>query len=250
MLAKQIMETTTDAVLDGRVVITQPKKGFRVSMDPVFLAAAIPAQSGEKILDVGTGVGAAMLCLAHRVEGCKVIGLERDLATVRLASENIKQNNFSGKAEVVRGDLLQPPPRLAASTFHHVIANPPYLETAGYTVPTDPSKRFSNFESEADLRKWIAFCALMAQPKGTLTFIHRTERLNELVTLLSEKAGDVTVFPLWSKDGQPSKRVIVQARKNTNGPFQLKQGIILHTKENQFTSEANDILRNGKGLDL
>ena len=59
-----------------RVALRQPAAGYRAAIDPVLLAAAVPAQSGETVLDIGTGTGAALICLAARVAGCRVVGLE------------------------------------------------------------------------------------------------------------------------------------------------------------------------------
>jgi tRNA1(Val) A37 N6-methylase TrmN6 len=55
-----------DSLLGGRVRLRQPVDGARVSIDPVFLAAAVPVEPGELVLDIGCGTGAAMLCVAAR----------------------------------------------------------------------------------------------------------------------------------------------------------------------------------------
>ena len=59
--------TTVDHLLNGRVALEQPRDGYRVAIDPVFLAAAVPAKSGNKILELGVGTGAAALCLLARI---------------------------------------------------------------------------------------------------------------------------------------------------------------------------------------
>ena len=69
--------TTRDAFLGGRVVLRQPRDGYRAATDPVFLAAACPAKSGDHVLELGCGVGAAALCLAARVAGLQILGVER-----------------------------------------------------------------------------------------------------------------------------------------------------------------------------
>ena len=48
-----------DRLLGGRVQLAQPLGGYRVAVDPVLLAAAIPAEAGETIADMGAGSGAA-----------------------------------------------------------------------------------------------------------------------------------------------------------------------------------------------
>ena len=80
------MQVTDDTLLDGRVKLRQPRDGYRVAIDPVLLAAAVPAASGEMVLDVGTGVGAAALCLAWRAPESRVVGLELQRSLGQLAS--------------------------------------------------------------------------------------------------------------------------------------------------------------------
>ena len=60
-----------DTLLGGRVRLRQPVAGYRAAIDPVFLAAAVPAVPGDRALDVGCGAGAAALCLAIRVPDCR-----------------------------------------------------------------------------------------------------------------------------------------------------------------------------------
>ncbi len=115
--------TSEDALLGGRVRLRQPKTGYRAAIDPVMVAAAVPAEDGSTVLDVGAGVGAAALCLAARVVGCRVSGIEIQRDLVRLAAGNVTLNGFDGRVEIMIGDLSRPPPRLAAGTFDHLMAN-------------------------------------------------------------------------------------------------------------------------------
>src|SRR5437763_11119775 len=117
---------TEDRLLGGRIRLKQPAAGYRVAIDPVFLAAAIPAEPHHLVLDVGCGAGAAMLCLAARVPHSRVVGLEMQRDLVRLAGDNVILNGLEARASVMIGDLLQPPPRLSPGAFDHVIANPPH----------------------------------------------------------------------------------------------------------------------------
>jgi len=244
------MITTTDTLLNGCVILEQPKEGYRVAIDPIFLAAAIPAKNSESILDVGTGVGAAMLCLAKRVKDIQILGLEMQRELASLASKNIRVNHHQDYLEVINGNLLRFPPRIAAGSYHHVMANPPYHELAKTTLSKIPSKGLSDTESEATLADWVNFCHLMARPKGTVTFIHRADRLDTLLALMNGKMGDIIVFPLWPGLGKDAKRIIIQGRKNTFGPTRLSQGLLIHDQDNRLTQDADDILRHGLGLTL
>ena len=242
---------TEDALLGGRVTLRQPAAGYRVAIDPVALAAAIPAGKGDTVLDVGSGVGAAALCLAARATECRVYGVEIQRDLVRLATENVALNGFEGRVDVMVGDLTRPPPRLAAGSFHHVMCNPPHL-AAGSTDPSpNAGKKTSTIEAAGDLAEWVDYCVRMARHKGSVTFIHRADRLDELLCHLRGKAGGIAVYPLWpaADRTRPAKRVIVQATKGGAGPLKLLPGMILHEGEG-YSPAAEAILRHGAALTL
>jgi tRNA1(Val) A37 N6-methylase TrmN6 len=83
-----VIAVTEDGFLDGRLRICQPERGFRDGLHAVMLAAAVPAKAGETVLEMGAGVGTASLCLAARVAGCAIRGIEIEPALVALANRN------------------------------------------------------------------------------------------------------------------------------------------------------------------
>lgn len=246
----ETVDAPADTLLGGAVRLRQPAAGYRVAVDPVLLAASVPAASAERLLDIGTGVGAAALCYAHRVPGARVVGLELQAELVALARDNAVLNDLRDRVEIVAGDLLRPPPELPAGGFDHAIANPPYLPAGRADLPPDASKAASHVEGEATLDQWVSFAVRMVRPKGGVTFIHRADRLDELLALLHGRAGGVVVFPLWPKPGREAKRVIVRARPGVRTPARLAAGLVLHKADGGYTPEALRILRDGGALTL
>ena len=92
-----------DRFLGGRVILRQPVAGFRAGLDAVMLAACIPAKDGEEILELGSGAGTASLCLAARVSGCNITGIEIDPSLVELANENAAANKMENRVRFVAG---------------------------------------------------------------------------------------------------------------------------------------------------
>ncbi len=244
---------TEDTLLDGRVRLRQRRGGYRVAIDPVLLAAAVPARGGERVLDAGVGTGAAALCLAVRVDGVRVTGLELFDEHLRLARENVALNDLGGRIDIVAGDVARPPAVLAAGAYDHVMANPPHLPAAGARPSPDPGKAAANVEGDADLAAWVGFCLSMAREGGTVTLIHRADRAAEVVGALAKGADDLITLPLLPARDRAAKRVIVQARKGAGSEPpepRLAPGLVLHTVDGGYTEAAEAVLRGGAALDL
>jgi len=83
---------TEDAFLGGKLRLRQPKSGHRAGHDAMLLAAATPARSGDRVVDLGAGVGAAGLAVARRVSGIKLVLVEIDEKLAELARSNANSN--------------------------------------------------------------------------------------------------------------------------------------------------------------
>src|SRR5262245_23026840 len=99
---------TEDRLLDGRVRLRQPARGYRAGLDAALLAAACDADPGARVLDAGCGPGAALLAAAARRSGARFLGLEREASVAALARENAALNALSERVEVVEADVGQP----------------------------------------------------------------------------------------------------------------------------------------------
>ncbi len=224
--------------------------GARVAIDPIFLAAAVAAEGNQLVLDVGCGAGAASLCLAARLPQCRIIGLDVERDLVRLASDNAALNGMSARVSVMVGDLLRPPPRLSPGMFDHVMANPPFTEAGHGTPPANPAKAAATIEGDANLGDWVRFALAMARGKGTVSFVHRADRIDALLGHLAGRSGEIVIFPLWPAAGRAASRILVRARKQVAAPARLMPGLILHEPDGRFTEAAEAVLRGGAALAL
>lgn len=211
-----------DAFLGGKLHLWQPVKGYRAGVDPVLLAASIRAEAGQSVLELGCGVGAAILCLSARMPGLELTGVERARAYAALA-----QRNGGAALEVITSDLADMPLHLRARQFDHVLANPPYYNRAASRASDDPAREAAHGE-DTPLQVWVEIAAKRLKPKGQAYFIHRAERLPELLNAMPQSLGSVEVFPIVSRVGRVADRIIVRARKNGRADFVLHAPLVMH----------------------
>jgi len=243
---------TSDHLLGGRVKYLQPRDGLRAPLDPVLLAAAIPARPGDRVLAGGAGAGAALLCLAARLPGpgglgIEGLGIDRDPALLRLARANAAANGWPNLM-FAAADLAACP--AADGRFDHAFANPPYHPADGSPSPSharDAAKRVA----PDLLRVWVEALSRPLRHRGTLTLILPPRLLEGALTAM--RAAHVPgecVFPVWPKAGSPARFILLRGRKNGRAPLLLAAGLVLHTDFGTFRPEAEAILRGGAALPL
>jgi tRNA1(Val) A37 N6-methylase TrmN6 len=234
---------TEDRFLDGRIAIRQPENGFRSGLDAVMLAAAVPARGGDAVLELGSGAGVASLCLAARVEGCEIAGVEIDSALADLATANAFANDLP--VRFVRGDVFDLPAELRRD-FTHVFCNPPFHGGAGETSPDEARARA--LHDGGRLGDWLAQGLKRTVSNGSFTTILRADRVAEALAALPQTG--VALFPLWPKQGVAAKRAILRVAKDSRAPLEILPGLVLHESNGRYTEAAEDVLRDGKALDL
>ena len=247
--------TTTDDFLDGRLSIVQLRAGHRVGGDAVFLAAAVPAKAGERVLEAGTGVGVAGLCLLTRVSKVNVTAVEIEAELCVLADSNAARNGFAEQFKVIEADVTAQAKVLSAAGliregYDHVIANPPFYADGDVRAAPDAARAVAHVMESDGLGDWVRFLTSMAAPKGRLTLIHRAKCLGEILDLLQGRFGDVAIFPLFPKTGDPAARVIVQGRKGSRASSRLLAGLVLHEPDGAHSADSEAVLRGGKALHL
>lgn len=243
-------ELTDDGFLGGRLRVLQPRRGYRAATDPVLLAAAVPAVAGQSVLELGCGAGVASLCLAARVPGLRLSGLEVQAAYAALARANAARNGIG--LEVVEGDLAAMP-RALRQSFDHVIANPPYYPAGGGTGAEDPGRERALREA-TPLAVWIEAAVRRLAPRGVLSLIFGADRLPDALAALDGRMGSTVVLPLQPRAGREAKRLILQSRKGARGRFRLLPPFVLHEGDSHdgdrdsFCPEAAHILRDIGGF--
>jgi tRNA1(Val) A37 N6-methylase TrmN6 len=234
---------TEDRLLDGRVTLRQPARGYRAGLDAALLAAACDASPGERLIEAGCGGGGALLAAAVRRPGVTFVGVERDPAALRLARENISLNELGDRVSVVEGDVAVRFSSLALEPFDAALANPPFFDDPESLRGPAPERRAA-WMADDGLEAWTGFLLKAVREGGTIILIHRADRLADILALLAPKAGSFQVRPVHPFADAPAKRVMVRAVKTGKAPLQLLPALVLHDREGgKHTGEAEAILR-------
>jgi tRNA1(Val) A37 N6-methylase TrmN6 len=266
-----LTDVTLTHLLGGRVKVMQPQKGYRIGMDGALLAAACASiPKVRTALELGCGGGGALLSLKIRAPALKLTGIEREPGYVALAQENIRLNAPSD-VRVFEGDIGQgykslipplqsgggvaaqsategasstfPPPR-----FDLVFSNPPYFDDPDLLRAPHDTKRPA-WIADDGLDAWLDFAQSAVVDGGHIVFIHRADRLADILGGLSKKCGSFVIRPILPFADKDAKRVLVKAQRLGKAPLRLLPPLILHDDgERKHTPEVESILRGEAAL--
>ena len=245
-------QTTLDGFLGDRVSILQPMHGFRSSMDAVFLAASIPAQKTQKILELGCGVGVVLMCLGARVNDLQLNGVEIQESYANLAQKNAQANS---KANIYCCDIQNLPQELKEVNFDHVISNPPFYYDDKGTHSKNIGKNVS-LREKLNLAEWVKISSKRLKQGGVATLLVGAERLPDILSESTKYFGNIKVKPICSRSDSQANRVIIQMEKGAKGTFSLLPSLVVHKEEfhendsKDFTEIAKNILENGCSIEL
>lgn len=254
------MDVTPGALLGGRLRYDQPADGYRTGLEPVLLAACVPARPGQRVLEGGTGAGAALMCLAARVPGLTGAGVELDPDMAALARRNLATNALDG-FDVVTGDVLADAP---AGPFDHAMANPPWHDPAG-TPPALPRRALAKHAApqphegshegshrgsrDGSLHAWASALGARTRRGGTLTLILPASRFAAGVAALGAGGcAAVALMPFWPHRDRPARLIVLQGTRGGRGACRVLPGLVLHAPGGGFTPEAEAVLRDGVAL--
>ena len=232
-----------DGFLGGRLKLSQPRKGYRAGMDAALLAAACDAAPGQSVIEAGCGAGAALLSAALRRPQTRFVGLERDPAALALARANITANGLGARVEAIAGDVSQKPSSLGLNPYDAALANPPFFDDPGAIRGPAP-EREGAWIADSGLESWTRFLLKAVREGGTITLIHRANRLADILALLGSGAGSFRIRPVLPFADEPAKRVLVRAIKTGKAPLVLLPALVLHDRVGgKHTALADAILR-------
>ncbi len=244
--------TVEDRLLDGRLVLRQPRKGHRAGSDAILLAAALPPLGAGPLADFGAGVGTVGLAAALMQPELAVQLIERDSELAALAAGNAVLNGLSGRVGVAVADVTASAQGWAAAglspaSFACVAMNPPYFNS-GEARPSPVANRRAAHVAAEPLALWLKAARRLLRPGGSVALIHRAEALAEILDGLSTGFGGVAIRPVHAFADNPAIRLIVTATLNSKRPASVLPAFVLNGPDGRFTAHSEAVHRGKAGL--
>lgn len=229
------MEITKDSILNGAISLYQPKRGYRIAIDPIILASAIKIKEDQTILDVGCGVGTISLILKYLDKSQKITSIDIDPFMTDLCKKNSEINNLPLNIinHGIDFDILK------GKNFDCVVTNPPFYNLGSFR--SSEKKLTANFET-ISIENWISFCIKRLRNQGIFYIIHIPEKLNSILVAFGDSVGKIEIVPIYSHSNQCAKRIIVKCKKGSKEPLKILPGIISHQENNEYSDTLKSIL--------
>ncbi len=248
----EFLEITTDHFWKKRLIVCQPKNGPRCAIDALLLAMAVQPKAGQAVFEAGSGNGIVSLSIALAFPKVAVTGLEIQDGLYALSQKNHKINGFPN-VKFLQGDLTQPLRSLKAlglqsDQFDHVVANPPYYFHTESRISENSMIAQAYTIDVQSLERWIRFLASLVKNKGSITLIHRADMLETLLEMMEGRFGNVKIFPIFPKEKQAAKRIILQGVKGSRAPASLHRGLVLHDDDGRYSAAAARVIHDGESL--
>ena len=249
-MTKPSLDVSEDAFLGGKLRLRQLRSGHRAGHDAVLLAAATPARPGDRIADLGAGVGVAGLAVASRVAGIDLVLVEIDPALSDLARGNAAANDIAAKVIVL--DVEAEAAAFAAcglapDSLDAVLMNPPFNDPARHRRSPDDARGMAHVATDSTLANWIHAARRILKSRGVLTLIWRADGLAEVLSALDHGFGSLEILPVHGDVKTPANRILVRAIKGGRAPTQLHAALMLNDESGLPNKRVQEILA-GKGI--
>lgn len=231
---------------DGLKIIQRPDM-FNFSLDSTLLAMFAPIQGKtKKILDLGTGNAPIPLFLSLRTNAM-ITGVEIQKDVFNLACKNITLNNLDNQIKIINEDIKGIHKQYENSEFDLITCNPPFFKYNEHSnTNKNDYKTIARHEVLVTLEDIIIEAKRLLKTKGSLSMVHRTDRVIEIIETLRKHQFSIKRLRfVYPKKGENSNMVLIDARNNGKTGLTLLEPLYVHT-ETGYTDEIRQIFNYGK----
>jgi tRNA1Val (adenine37-N6)-methyltransferase len=235
-------EETIDELSAHGLQISQPRHGYRFSVDPLLLCDFAGVRAGERVIDLGTGCGIMPLFLARSRADVHIVGVECQETMAELARRNVKANGLDGRITVLEEDIVALKRHFPVSSFDLVISNPPYRRPGTGKVSPRAGRDRARHESTATLADFLSVAKYLVKPSGRICFIYHPSRLAELLSEASAlKLAPLRLRMVHGTITAEARMVMVELVKGRGGAVTVLPPLLVYAEQGEYTHEMQRI---------
>ena len=244
------MEFTNDAILNGRVILCQPRSGYRFSIDSLLLADFVRVKPNRALIDLGAGCGVISMALALRMEQGLVIAVEIQHRLAECIRGNIGLNESlrekMAEIRVMESDWNDLIPS-DIGTVDGIVANPPYYRLGSGRLNPDGEEAIARHEIKGSLASAAEIASRLLQTGGLFSVIYPAERLPGLITDLAGFGFEPKrLRMIHSAAGEPARLVMLESKKGAGPELTVEPPLFVYKKEKVYMPEVEAILSGEK----
>lgn len=236
--------TTNDEIKRFDLKITQPKQGYRFSLDPLLL---VDFASGSldlcQIADLGTGCGVMALMLARVYPDARICAFESNVEMAELACHNVLQNRLEKQIEIHSEDILQHKRLHPVSSFDLVVSNPPFRTPQSGRISPHKGRDTARHESTAGLADFLTAAKYLVKPGGRICFVYHPSRLAEFISVSTGiKLALTRLQMVHGKAGSPATMFLAEMVKGRKGELTVMPPLVIYNDDGSYTHQAMQLL--------
>ncbi|MBC1500939.1 tRNA1(Val) (adenine(37)-N6)-methyltransferase [Listeria weihenstephanensis] len=233
-----------DHLLAENLRIIQSPTVFSFSLDAVLLArfSYIPYQKG-RVIDLCSGNGIIPLLISPRTK-VPIIGVEIQERLADMARRSVSYNELTDQIEIMQQDLRDIVPILGKGKNSFVTCNPPYFALESTSIKNENEHlRIARHEVHCTLRDTIQVSADLLKQGGKASFVHRPERLLEIIDLMREYGLEPKriqfVHPRVERE---ANTILIEGIKGAKPGVKYLPPIIVHDAVGEYTAQVRELL--------
>ena len=210
-------QETLDAI-SGHFRVFQLRDGHRFSTDDVLTAwyGTTWASSASRVLDLGSGIGSVGMIAAWRLPGARVVTIEAQEESVRLARKSAAYNGLESRYEIRCADFRDTAALTDQETFDLVLGSPPYFPLGTGIEGDHPQANACRFEMRGSIADYASVAAQHLAAGGVFACVFPEEQRHRVESAAeSANLAIVRRRPVVFKEGErPLIGLFVMMRAN------------------------------------
>lgn len=227
----------------GTDLLIEQKGRQAFNLDTILLQSfvKVPVRS-KTVLDLGTGIGPLMLYLSKKTKA-KIIGFEIQEVRYLQALKNIELNHLNDQLSCIHMDIKN----LKMKDVDVIVSNPPFFKVSETSnVNEHDEDTIARHEVMLNLKELIGIASKTLKYGGYFYFIHRPDRLGEIVSLLENEKLTIKrirfVHPYLNHE---ANHVLIEAMKYGSIGLKVDQPLILYKEKHLLSEEMENIYQGG-----